>query len=87
MEAPISDGKGPNNFQQVRKGDDGYSAMWGRERFVVRAVVRRSDGKIMRATMENELTLRTRIQCDETLTKCAAEAPVTLRRTLELSSR
>jgi hypothetical protein len=86
MEKPISDGAGPNNFQQVRKGEDGFSLMWGRERFVVRAVVRRSDGKIVQASMDNELTLRTRIQCDETLTKCAGEAPVSLRRTLELRS-
>jgi hypothetical protein len=86
MEKPVAEGTGPNNFQQVRKGEDGFSPMWGRERFVVRSVVRRSDGKIMKATMDNELTLWTRVQCDETLSNCAGEAPVNLRRSLELRS-
>lgn len=84
MEAPVVAGV-PNNFQQVRKGDGGSMPMWGRERFVVRSVVRRRDGLILRATMDNELTLKVRLACDESLSNCQGEAPVTMRRSLELT--
>ncbi len=86
MERPVVPGT-VNNFQQVQKAADGFGAIWGVERFVVKAQVRRSDGRIEHASMDNPLTLRSKGGCDESLTKCAYEAPVTLRRTIEMTLR
>lgn len=81
MEAPI--GQGPNNFQQVMVSAVDRAAMWGREQFVVTTVVRRSDGTILEATMDNQLVLRTRLGCaDETLQRCQMEVPMRLQRKL-----
>ena len=87
MARPVIAGAVPNNFQQVSRGADGLMAMWGQERFVVRATVQRRDGKILRATMDNVLTLQVRTGCDDELASCAGEVPLSLRRTLTLTAR
>ncbi len=78
---------GPANFQQVRKVGGAIVAMWGRERFVVRAVVQRADGHILRATLDNELALTVRAGCDESLATCGAGLPMKLRRQVTLTAR
>ncbi|GAC1351442.1 MAG: hypothetical protein NVSMB1_04520 [Polyangiales bacterium] len=73
----------PNNFQQIEVKPDGRDAMWGKEQFVVTTTVRTSDGVILDAHMDNELTLVMRMGCsDDALEQCRAEVPVRLRRQL-----
>jgi hypothetical protein len=84
MVAPVDPETRANNFQQVRKDSGARAVMWGREQFRVRAVVNRQDGKLRSATMDNELLLKMRMNCDETMEKCGAEVPLKLRRTLTL---
>lgn len=82
MTAPVTGG-GPNNFQQIEIKSASREAMWGREQFVVTTRVRRSDGVILDARMNNELDLVMRTGCeDESLEHCRAEVPVKLRRKL-----
>jgi hypothetical protein len=69
-----------SNFQNVRRTDAGYTAMSGREKFQVRAVVRRSDGRLVQASLLNQLALTIRPACDETLLHCGPELSATLER-------
>lgn len=83
MADPIVSGT-PNNFQQKMRMGEQFGAMWGREQFVVVSEIRRSDGVVLKATMENELQLRMMLACSETLEACQHEMPLTLRRELTL---
>jgi hypothetical protein len=74
-----------SNFQNVRRTDAGYTAMAGRERFQVRAVVRRNDGRIVQASLHNQLALTIRPACDETLLRCGPELRATLEREVTLA--
>jgi hypothetical protein len=79
MTAPVAGV--PNNFQQIEAKSGTSEAMWGREQFVVTTTVRRSDGVILEALMDNQLDLRMRTGCeDDALEHCRAEVPVKLRR-------
>ena len=83
MEDSVVEGS-PNNFQQQMAMGPMAAAMWGREEFTVRSTVRRSDGLILRATMDNPLTLRLKVACDQNLDDCKHEMPMTIRRELTL---
>ncbi len=83
MEAPIVDAV-PNNFQQKMKMGPAWGAMWGRERFVIRSTVRRSDGALLRAVMENDLSLRIAVGCDAALASCQHQMPMHIRRDLSI---
>jgi hypothetical protein len=73
----------PNNFQQIELKADAREAMWGREQFVVTTTVRRTDGVILDAHMDNELDLVMRTGCsNDSLERCRLEVPVKLRRTV-----
>lgn len=67
----------PNNFVQVSKQDDGFTAETGKETFDVRLVVDTRDGHILSAAMHNPVALTTRTCTDRELTQCGSEASKT----------
>jgi hypothetical protein len=67
----------PNNFVQVSKQDDGFTAETGKETFDVRVVVDTRDGHIISAAMHNPVALTTRKCTDPELTQCGPEASKT----------
>jgi hypothetical protein len=67
----------PNNFVQVSKQDDGFTAETGKETFDVRLVVDTRDGHIRSAAMRNPVALTTRTCTDRELTQCGPEASTT----------
>jgi hypothetical protein len=75
MQEPTS--AGPNNFVQVSKQDDGFTAEAGKETFDVRLVVDTHDGHIRSAAMHNPVALTTRTCTDRELTQCGPEASKT----------
>ncbi len=83
MEAPVVEGT-PNNFQQQMMMGPMAAAMWGREQFIITSTVRRADGRILSATMDNPLTLRLKVGCDPNLDSCKHEMPMTIHRKLQL---
>lgn len=88
MLAPV-DGSVPNNMQQVSRADvlSRWMVLWGHEQFIIDTWVERSSGKILKASMNNTLTLKMKVECDEQLESCAAEFPYTLQRNEVLSLR
>jgi hypothetical protein len=68
----------PNNFVQVSKQDDGFTAEMGKETFDVRLLVDTRDGHILSATMHNPVALTTRTCTDRELTQCGPEASKTI---------
>ena len=67
----------PNNFVQVSKQGDGFTAETGKETFDVRLVVDTRDGHILSATMHNPVALTTRTCTDRELTQCGPKASKT----------
>ena len=67
----------PNNFVQVSKQDDGFTAETGKETFDVRLEVDTRDGHIISAAMHNPVALTTRTCTDRELTHCGPEATKT----------
>jgi len=53
-----------------------FDAFWGMEMFTIVSDVRRSDGKILRATMDNALDLTMRMGCDVAFATCKGVYPV-----------
>ena len=70
----------PNNFVQVSKEGDGFSAETGKETFDVRLVIDTRDGSILSAAIHNPVVLTTRTCTDRELTHCGLEAPKTILR-------
>jgi hypothetical protein len=65
MQEPVS--AKPNNFVQVSKQDDRFTAETGKETFDVRLVVDTRDGHILSAAMHNPVALTTRRCTDREL--------------------
>ena len=84
MDAPVIEGT-PNNFQQQMDLGGAAAVMWGREEFVITSTVRRSDGMILEATMDNTLDLRLKVGCDAALATCQHELPMKIQRDLTLA--
>lgn len=60
-----------SNFQMIRApSDDVFDVLWGTEWFTIVAELQRSDGKLLRATMDNVLDLQMRAGCDAGLAGC-----------------
>ena len=74
----------PNNFVQVSKDGDGFSAETGKETFDVRLVMDTRDGRILSAAIHNPVVLTTRTCTDRELTQCGSEAPKTILREVTL---
>ena len=70
----------PNNFVQVSKQDDGFTAETGKERFDVQLIVDTRDGHILSAEMHNSVALTTRTCTDRELTQCGPEGSKTILR-------
>ncbi|HEV3215251.1 MAG TPA: hypothetical protein VGZ27_05985, partial [Vicinamibacterales bacterium] len=83
MQTPIADT--PNNYVEVSKTLQGYSASVGKETFDVVLRIDLADGKILSATIDNPVAKVTRDCADEALTRCGPpRADPTLRR-IEMS--
>jgi hypothetical protein len=87
MMKPNVDGATPNNFELIQRANGRVMAMWGRERLVIRSHLRRSDGLLLRATMENDFKLRIAKDCDESLADCAMDLPLSIHRKVRLQRR
>lgn len=75
----------PNNFQMVQKAGPGtVNLLWGNESFVVTCKIDNRDGKILSATMTNELNLRMRVNASPELKNYAVEMPFRITRNLKL---
>lgn len=80
-------GQASSNFQMIRKSSDtAFDVFWGTEVFTIVSEVRRRDGQVSRATMDNFLDLTVRMGCDAALVACKGDFPVKTHRvvTLEL---
>ena len=75
----------PNNFVQVSREGDGFSAETGKETFDVQLVVDTRDGSILSATMNNPVLLTTRTCTDRELAHCGPEARKTILRKIRLT--
>jgi len=74
-----------NNFQMVMPtGADKYMVQYGREYFYVNSTIQKSDGKIINATMFNQLNLKLKINCDKEYKNCQFEMPFSEQRNLRL---
>jgi len=74
-----------NNFQMVMQtAPDKYLVQYGREFFYVNSTIQKSDGKIIHATMFNQLNLKMKINCDKDYKDCQFEMPFTEVRNLIL---
>jgi hypothetical protein len=74
----------PNNFVQVSKDGDGFTAETGKETFDVRLVMDTRDGRILSAAIHNPVVLTTRTCTDRELTQCGSEAPKAILREVTL---
>lgn len=73
-----------SNFQMIRNpSGEIFDAFWGTEVFTVVSEVRRSNGQILKATMDNtlDLTMKT---CDVSFAICKGEYPVKSHRVVTL---
>jgi hypothetical protein len=76
-----------NNFQMViQTGPEQYMIQYGREYFYINSTVQKSDGKIISATMFNELNLKLKINCNKEYKSCQLETPFSEQRNLILES-
>lgn len=82
MQAPTS--AKPNNFVQVSRESEGFSAETGTETFDVRLVVDTRDGRIVSAAIHNPVVLRVRTCTDRELTQCGSETTKTILREITL---
>ena len=84
MAVPVCEGE-PNNWQMVRRQPSGYLAAWGCEEFTVRSTVERGTGRIVRATMSNDVVRNVRFCADEQLSSCHQAPQMKEHRDLELT--
>jgi hypothetical protein len=74
-----------NNFQMLQEvGKDKLNVQYGNEQFIINSADRRSDGKIIFATMSNTLRLALKMNCDKEYKNCSNEFHFTMQRNLEL---
>lgn len=83
MAKPVC-GSTPNNWQMVRRQPNGYLAAWGCEEFTVRSTVQRRTGRIVRATMSNDVVRDVRFCADERLSSCQQAPRMREHRDLQL---
>jgi hypothetical protein len=74
-----------NNFQMVMQtGPEQYIVQYGTEFFYINSSIRKSDGKIINATMFNQLNLKLKINCNKEYKNCPFEMPFSEQRNLRL---
>ncbi|MEM9024292.1 MAG: hypothetical protein AAGB22_11150 [Bacteroidota bacterium] len=76
----------PVNFQMAQGvGNGRMNLLYGQETFVVESHVRRRDGALLSATMDNVLDLRMKVFCDAQYANCQTELPWKISRKVVLS--
>ena len=84
MQAPVGDA--PNNWVGVTKQQDGkFLAAVGEENFTDEITISLSDGRILRASMENPVKTVERICEDQALTKCGEAKAHEIHREIEIA--
>jgi hypothetical protein len=74
-----------NNFQMVNPaGNDLYIVGYGREFFTVTTTIRRSDGKIIKADMYNQVNMKLKINCNKSYAACQMDMPLVDQRILSI---
>jgi hypothetical protein len=74
-----------NNFQMLMPAGNGkYNVQYGREQFIIDSKVNKVNGKLLYASMHNELSLKLKIMCDQQYQACAAQMPLGIERRLTL---
>jgi len=75
----------PNNWVQVARGDTGsYVASVGRETFEATIRVHLGSGRILSATLDNDVQVLERVCGDSLLTACGSPRRYTIRRRIEI---
>jgi len=75
----------PNNFQMVAPAGKGlFMVNYGREYFYINTTIRKSDGKIVKADMFNQLNLKIKVNCNNEYKNCQIEIPFAEQRKLTL---
>jgi hypothetical protein len=82
MKAKVADT--PNNWVEVSKNGEKYTAEVGKETFTAELKVSLEDGKILSVTMENPVTAIHRECTDAALTQCGAATPRQIMRRVEV---
>ncbi len=86
MQPSVCNGK-PNNFQMVQRQEHGFLVSWGCEQFRIASEVDRKSGRILSASMEDELHWRVKLCSDDQLTDCIDRPDFTQRRQVSLTLR
>lgn len=86
MSTPVVPGT-PNNFQTVRRDADGYTIIWGLERFTIETELDTQSGAIRDAKMDNTLNVRMRRGCDAEYANCQPESAFVIHRRAGLQRR
>lgn len=85
METPLEPGAAANNVQQVVRAGRGSRVQWGRQQYVIDAVLDRKTGLILSAQLEDVRLLMERSGCSLELEHCSPASPAKLRRILKLT--
>lgn len=81
---PVS-GDTLNNIQMIMVAGAGkLNLQFGKERFDIISRINIADGMLLEADMTNELQLRLKVNCNESLQDCQAELPWHIYRTIRL---
>lgn len=74
-----------NNIQMIMTAGSGkVNLQYGKERFGIISRLRLADGMLVEADMTNELQLRLKVNCNDSLQDCQAELPWQIYRTIRL---
>jgi hypothetical protein len=83
MRVPV--GRSPNNWVQVAKRDSGgFVASVGRETFAASIRLSLADGKVLSATLDNQVDVMERECRDSSLTLCSDPIRYRIRRRIEI---
>lgn len=84
MQQPVA-GDTINNFQMVRKSaGDKVNVFFGKENFLISSSISREEGKLLNASMYNQLTLRLKLNCDAVYSNCQTTIPFIIKRIVQL---
>jgi len=84
FDQPVS-GDTLNNIQMIMAAGNGkVNLQYGKERFDIISRINITDGMLLEANMTNELQLRLKVNCNDSLQDCQAELPWQIYRTIRL---
>jgi hypothetical protein len=73
-----------NNIQMVMSSKDKFNIQWGREEFIIETRVNTSNGTLLSATMDNPLSFKMKMNCNESYKECGFEMPFKIVRKLKV---